>query len=878
MVIENERMMSAPRPPPPSNSRIPLRSADRVVMSRVVIAAVALALGACGSDSVEKVRDAALAGEASALERLRTAESELEAARMRAEAAEAALSAAQEAALLNVGEALDLAAKVLSGDGGEGARQELEQQLRDTNEQLAAARTELGTPTDAAGRETVEALRLTETALSAAERALGLAAQVGSGSLLAASAHTLLDEALSAVDDAQEQLDRAAEAVDDAESAAGRALQAARGALTTAQVSLLPKIRQELETAEAARSEAARNEAEQRTRADAAERERNEARSEAAEQRSEAAEQRTRADAAEEERDAARSGAEEQRERADAAEEERDAARSEAEEQRERADAAEGEAEEQRERADDYDPRVSLTAALLPREGRFVPRVEGSITRTPRTDTGEAGWTKLDIATDAVAFTAGRRVGAASGGLRATDELPLRSVTLRAAGRHPIKIQGDDGTPSAYGNTDGVLESALRIGSDSVTLKFGGEGVVYYDMQRTFDYYNNVADTDHNQDAWWRYGPDGKLGDATAASGGTITASHARDLGLDAAGGTLTADQATALQGYVTDNSGACWGASLADCGDWAHDDLTIAFGAPAQAPEGDPAWYWKVRAPLTREQRDTALPHRMDPDHDDDDGRPEEIGTYELWLSHHGGVDDKGTAAANDDTRRYLEYAAYGLFQVFDNAKATPSFVRPQAFAFGYDAFADSSGMRTTDIATSVEATFKGRTMARALINNGDQTNIILTGATPLRGDITLNACIGGSACTGTGIPSGANRISGMISGLEELRHDGVWIPHSPAAGGIPMAEGDIAADGSFGGQLDHPRTADGTDNSWDYDANIGNSNHPSKYGGNLYGPAGALEAAGWWHVQVDNRDRALRSSIIGSFGAKCTAGCGGN
>ena len=538
--------------------------------------------------------------------------------------------------------------------------------------------------------------------------------------------------------------------------------------------------------------------------------------------------------------------------------------------------AAEGEAAAQRARADTYDPRVSLADALEPREPRFVPRGEAQILRTPRTDTGEAGWEKLDIATDPVAFAAGKRVGA-GGGLVPTDELPLRAVTLRAAGRHPIKILGDDGTPDTYSNTDGVLTSSLQLSADGPTLKFGGEGVVYYDMQRTFDYFND-ADGTPNHNSWWRYGPDGKLGDASAAQGDTITASHARDLGLEAATGTLTADQATALQGYATDNAGACWRDPLSDCGDWAHDDLAIAFGAPSQSPHGEAAYYWKAQAPFTRAQRDTGLP----PKHVEGagDGRSQDLGTYELWLSSYGGLDEGANADdAGDDTHRYLEYAAYGLFTFFDNVVQTPSFTRPQAFAFGYDAFRDADGMRTTDVSTSIAATFQGHTMARALINGGSETHITLSGATPLRGDVTLNACIGGSGCTGDGIPATANRISGMISGLEELRHDDVWVPFRAAAGGISMEEGAIAADGSFGGQLDHPRLADGTLNTWDYDADIRpGSTQASKYGGNLYGPRDSLEAAGWWHMQVDHRGRALRSSLIGSFGAGCVEGCDEN
>ena len=531
-----------------------------------------------------------------------------------------------------------------------------------------------------------------------------------------------------------------------------------------------------------------------------------------------------------------------------------------------------------------YDPRVSLADALLPRGERFVPRGEAqSITRTPRTDVGETGWAKLAIETDPAAFAAGKRVAAAGAGLVATDELPLRAITLRAAGRHftvqqsrdgRTRIHGDDGTPTAYSNTDGEVESSLQLSADGATLKFGGEGVVYYDMQRQFNYFDNADDTTPNEAPWWRYGPDGKLGDASAAAGDTMTASHARDLGLAQASGTLTAQQATALRGYVTDNSGACWQADLSLCGDWAHDDLTIAFGTPSQSPHGEAAYYWKVRAPFTQLQRDTGLPD------ENNDGRPRDLGTYELWLSHYGGVDDKGTDAEGDDTHRYLQYAAYGLFTFLDGIVQTPSFLRPHAFAFGYDAFRDADGMKTTDLTTSIAATFEGHTVARQLITDGSTTHVIITGADVLRGDVTLNACIGGSGCTGTGIPTAANRISGLISRLEELRHDGVWVDFR--YGNIPMVEGDVAADGSFAGALDYPRedAADpATRNTWHYESGVPGEGGASRYGGNFYGPRGGLEAAGWWYVQPDPRlatDTGVNiGGIVGSFGAKCASGC---
>ena len=725
----------------------------------VLVCAALLALGACTDTKHVRTGD----------------ETALKAAEARTEAAEAALADLQ-ASLAAANAALDALQRDNTSQQRNAARTAVvaaQRNLRQVQENLAdQPASDARTAADAALTAVDTALTRTAEALAAANGSL----TSGGGPVALANMHTTLDRAQAAVDAARDELKKAL-AAEGITADIRTALSQAQGTLNTAQVSLIPLLRQDLAEAEA-------------------------------------------------------------------------------------------EAAAQRARADTWDPRVSLGDALLPREERFVSRGEAeSITRTPRT--GGAGHQKLAIRTDPVAFAAGKRVAAAGAGLVATDELPLRAITLRAAGRHPMRIQGDDGTPTTYANTDGVVESALEVGDDGVTLKFGGEGLVYYDMQRQFNYHNNPDGTAPNHNAWWRYGPDGKLGDASAALGATMTASHARDLGLASASGTLTAQQATALQGYATDNSGACWRNPLSDCGDWAHDDLTIAFGAPSQSPQGEAAYYWKVRAPFTQLQRDTGLPA------DNNDGRPRDLGTYELWLSHYGGVDDKGTADdESDDTHRYLEYAAYGLFTFFDGVVQTPNFLRPHAFAFGYDAFRDADNLKTTDVATSIAVTFTGHTMARQLITDGSTTHVVITGADVLRGDVTLNACIGGAGCTGTGIPTAANKISGLISGLEELRHDGVWVP--VRYGNIPMVEGDIADDGSFKGALDYPEDAGGTRNSWVYNSGAPGEGGTSRYGGNLYGPRDGLEAAGWWYVQPDPRLQTDTGTniggIIGSFGAKRT------
>ena len=736
-------------------------------------------------------------------------------------------------ALEELRESLETAQEALGAATAAGQRVAARRAVTAARTDLAEVRQDLeAQPDGEAKTAAVDALAAVDAALALTVEALAAPAAASGGVVAPANMHTTLDRAQTALDDAQAKLKTALAA---GPSAAVRGLLSqAQATLSTAQVSLVPLLRRELAEAE-----------------------------------TEAAAQRARAEA---ERDSERERAAAEKERAD-----REKARADAE--KARADAEKARADAEKARADAYDPRVSLADALAPQGTADVPRGVAQFVRTPRTDTGEDGWAKLDIRTDPVPWAEGKKVST-DGGLVATDEFPLRSLTLRAGGRHPVRIQGDDGTPcdndvgGSCRNTDGVLTSSLRLSEDGAEWKFGGEGIVYYDMQRTFDYYND-ADGTPNHNSWWRYGPDGKLGDATAAMGETVTASHARDLGLDEATGTLTAEQATALQGYATDNSGACWRDPLSDCGDWAHDDITVNFGSPSQSPQGEPAWYWKVQAPLTQEQRSAALPTNFD-----DDRRGQELGTYELWLSNYAGfLAGEDTADTGDDRHAYLEYAAYGLSMFFDNVVQTPAFLRPQAFALGYDAFRDADGMKTTDVTTSIAATFEGHTMARELIGDGSTTHVVVTGSTPLRGDIALNACIGAGACSSLGIPITPNRISGMISNLEMLRHDGVWISHRYP--NIEMMEGDIAADGSFGGALGYPKDNDDVINSWDYrgapDATT------SQYGGNFYGPrGGVMEAAGWWWVEPDPRDTSGldarergKAGIIGSFGAVCARGC---
>jgi len=831
----------------------------RATVVAACIAALALAgCGSSGGGGVDEARVAALSAER-------------DAARMALEALRESLETAQES----------LAAATNAGQRGE-ARQAVTEARAD----LAEVRRDLAAQDDSEAKTAAtDALAAVDTALALTVEALAAPAAASGGVVAPANMHTTLDRAQTALDDAQAKLKTALAA---GPSAAVRGLLSqAQATLSTAQVSLVPLLRRELADAE---TEAAA----QRARAEA-ERDR------AAAEKERADREKARADAekarADSERESAEAERDSERERAAAEKARADRERERAEAEKARADRERERAEAEKARADaaaQYNPRVSLADALAPRAPGFVPRGEAQITRTPRTDTGEAGWAKLDIRTAPVPWAEGSKVGA-DGGLVATRELPLRSVTLYGTGNHPLVILGDDGTPAAYSETDSTPTGSLRLSTDGgilqPTMKFGGEGVVRYDLQRRFE--SSMDEDSWSQDGWKTSGgPDGKAGFSDLTTATTMLQTHVDQLAgvstLPDPAPTLTQAQVDELHGYAADNPNNCAGETRSLCGDWIFDDVTVAFGAASQSPHGDPSWHWKAKVPLTPEQRQRndegelddeglPLPTRMRRGHADYDGRPVELGTWELWLSNHAGiVRGADTEDTSDDRHAYLDYAAYGLFMFFDNVTAIPSWTRPQAFAFGYDAFEDAENLRTTDVATSIAATFRGRTMARALNDTGphrarSNVNLFeLGGATPLQGDIELNACIGASACTGDRVPNGANTISGMISNLEILRDDGVWVSYLPAAGGIPMAPGTIDAAGSFAGALQTPQLANSAPNGDHFDADA-----TAKYAGNLYGPRDGMEAAGWWHLRRDWVNRATHGPIIGSFGARCVEGC---
>ena len=224
--------------------------------------------------------------------------------------------------------------------------------------------------------------------------------------------------------------------------------------------------------------------------------------------------------------------------------------------------------------------------------------------------------------------------------------------------------------------------------------------------------------------------------------------------------------------------------------------DLTIAFDEPrtrlvpvvfndisnpVSSWSGNNAFYWKSVVP--------ADPSQSDEDGDYYDANAfkqpkgsEDLGTYEVWLSNHIGVDtntepaadqgevtcldgSRGTSCPFDDKHFYLNYAAYGLFvytastETFRATGATAGYNgqlgRINTLHFGYSAFGTEEGQKTTDIGEAIAGgRFQGYALGyevlgdRNLEGGGNRTGI---DHKLLRGDVALTVNIPRGSGAGT-------------------------------------------------------------------------------------------------------------------------------
>ena len=339
--------------------------------------------------------------------------------------------------------------------------------------------------------------------------------------------------------------------------------------------------------------------------------------------------------------------------------------------------------------------------------------------------------------------------------------------------------------------------------------------------------------------------------------------------------------------------------ANYANQGGTGHNgwDLEITFDAPRTMPvpnapdgknwvaswQGNGDFYWRAIAPADEDMQLAADgKYYQEGAFLQPDGY-KDLGTYEIWLSNHVGVDTKlepvagrvgtcpddsiGTSCPYDDEQFYLDYAAYGLFVLTADTETFRAGYnghasRVNTLHFGYSAFADADGQRTTDIGTAITGgKFYGSTLAYEV--QGGRTTTINTKL--LRGDVVLTVNIP----KGTG----AGTLQGTMRNFQRWDEEGgYWTAYADRLA-VTVNSTAISADGTFSG-----RVAAAPSGEW-------SSNGQGLLKGSFYGPradSDDLEIAGSYTVgqgfAPGNPDQTNfphlgsqgRKGVFGSFAAK--------
>ena len=772
--------------------------------------------------------------------------------------------------------------------------------VEQAREDLKTAQTALeAQPEGSPGKsEAAEALTALGLALTAVDDLVGASASGASGPVALASMHVTLARAQAAIDAAQVKLKAALAAAPATDTELRGLLAQAQAALTTAQVTLVPRLRQELADAQGelatANADVLRLTGELAT--------------------AQARVATLTGELATAKEQAGDNAAEVTRLEGELSTAQADVRRLTGE-----LATATAERDKQQERADTYDPRVTLGDRLTPlpktRIGLPASKADpGSVTWKPRTMEGsvDAHPDKLEIKSDAVPYADGRLFPGTGGGEVATDEFQMRGITVRGDQLGQQPDGSNDGTinPAVMGsgagagnwkNYDATYESSIRMKADGsgVTLRMGGDGTIFYDMERLI-----------------ALGPGGF----------------------------------TNQPGNV-----ACANVDNAKCDDPTTSDVEATFGTPVADPDGEAAWHLKLPVPVNPATPtvETRTPYTSLPsgwarftdngeasgntlfrvpasddeyaEYEDEDGRynveravyassdvgddweplefrravriqrgrpADELGVYNLWFSNYAGVDAGAKAAdPSDDTHRYLQYAAYGLFNFLDYSTTQVRYGRLQAFHFGYDAFKDADNNRPANWGTAdnpIEAKFNGKTTGWLLqspsVNNAGAA-VAISRIIRLRGDVELTAKLNAGG-------DGHGTISGAMRDFEFL-HNGVWgddvyhrllenadaadhsVADDPRPGNAVILESaNVKADGSFNGNAyAAANSAHDPDDSGPMGPGARTHNFAvGTYGGAFYGPRmlGELEAAGYWRLPVATGARAEAGTLLGSFGAR--------
>ena len=485
---------------------------------------------------------------------------------------------------------------------------------------------------------------------------------------------------------------------------------------------------------------------------------------------------------------------------------------------------------------------------------------------------------------------------------RGTVAIPRAGNTAMIR-RIPRTIPSPTDPDTQIVNPDAFCDDVSLPTCTSTTFK----DIMYSDDKRVF----SVADDDEGGDEFKVNGYVGWTASSSTLDETTHTGLKLTDAGLVIRTGGTAASGADRFRADFTDmrRKITTWASDSDSDGDvdaadgirgqngW---DLEITFDEPQQPRSvpvsysdisdpvsswsGNNAFYWKSVVQADSEQTS------KDGDYYDANAfrQPkgsEDLGTYEVWLSNHIGVDtntepaegqgevtcldrSRGTSCPFDDEHFYLNYAAYGLFvytastETFnqgDNGQVG----RINTLSFGYSAFGTEEGQKTKDIGEAITGgRFHGHTLAYEIL--GDQ-NLQLGRTTGietklLRGDVTLTVNIPKG--------SGTGYLQGTMNNFQQWNEENkVWTAYVDNFKVVlnPTTTDNFSESGSFSGTTTAtPTTVTGTT------FNLGGGT--GVYKGSFYGPRADvkdLEIAGSWTVGSGDADDD-EQDIYGSFGAK--------
>ena len=510
------------------------------------------------------------------------------------------------------------------------------------------------------------------------------------------------------------------------------------------------------------------------------------------------------------------------------------------------------------------EPRESVNTATVVRIPRTIPNVDNLPAPAVLTDAGfqQSAYTQIPNPKrfDADTFKT----------VMYEDGNRVFSVVDDGEGGDEFKVDGYVNALTSGLQTQRRMYTGLKLTDGGLVIRTGGTA--------------NLGTDDYNTDA-------------RSVADFTDTRRDIRTFVSDTSGDFLVVPFDTDFDGYTKDGIRGQNGWDLAITFDEPQTrSVPVGFddiSNPVSSWTGNSAFYWKAIAP--------ADPSQLDEDgdyyHADAFKQPKgyrDLGTYEVWLSNHVGLDRKrepppgrtaacpdgsrDTSCPNDDEHRYLKYAAYGLFaytastETFKNTN-NGQIGRINTLHFGYSAFGTEDGQKTEDIGQTISGgKFHGYTLAYEFSGiNTAPPNSVTTKL--LRGDVTLTVNIPKGPLDVGVRRENAVTVQGTINNFQQWNGENkYWTAYDINNFTVALNRATISESGAFEG------TTKATPSAGINPVIIGVASGSGEYKGSFYGPradAQDLEIAGSWIVGTTRLTSGVQMPltnkiISGSFGAK--------